>query len=558
MTQTETQYGARMLPPQSKSLTGTASTAAAQSRLLIVGTVIALVSATLGYVAHPATQVAATGTSSLSSNGGGSTSTTGTGGSTGDLTGAGAAGGSGISTGTGTSGPSISGTSGGGNSGSVGSGTSGSGTGAGGTSSTGGGCPFLTCGPLKNTDQGVTATTIKIGVLIANTSQVSAAGVNAGLAGNQEKPVKAWVNELSRLKIQGRKVVVVSQSFDVTSVSDMQAACKAMTQDQKVFAVLSTGGYDSVAQLCITKENHTPFIGTDPEPADWYQQAAPYLWSTWMNKDRIMLNNAKWLPHSGWLRPGDKVGLIYHDIPNVAPSVEKTYIPALKAQGITPEVIKLASDSQQGLAQITPAVNQFARDHVTFVIPVMNLIYKSKFQQDANSQAYHPRYDESDIYFGCSEFTTTSYDKGGQFNGTECLTSTDNPSYNAQTNAKHPSPWVKYITQVYERTYPKGYADGGDTASTQFVLAASWGSLFMLFYHAAERAGTQLTRPVWGQAMQMTGNVTQQIGYCSMSFGKGKFDGTDYLSVSQFHHEASDGLPADSFHTIKPCFKNYY
>jgi len=192
-----------------------------------------------------------------------------------------------------------------------------------------------------------------------------------------------------------------------------------------------------------------------------------------------MRNNAQWLPHSGWLRSSDKVGLIYHDIPNVAPSVEQTYLPALKAQGINPEVIKLSSDSEQGLSQITAAVNQFKRDGVTFVIPVMNLIYKSKFQQDANSQAYKPRYDESDIYFGCSAFTTTSYDKAGQFNGTRCLTSTDDRQYTEQTNAKHPSPWVKLNVGAHARsmnsTSPRTIAasTSRSNASTSAIAGSS-------------------------------------------------------------------------------------
>jgi ABC-type branched-subunit amino acid transport system substrate-binding protein len=418
----------------------------------------------------------------------------------------------------------------------------------------------LTSGPLGASDQGVTKNTIKLGFLISNTNELSAAGFKAGLAGNQQEIIKAWVDEINRNGgINGRKLTYYTQNFDVLDVNDMQAACKTMTQDQKVFSVLTTGGYDSVAQLCVAKENRTPLISTDPEPAEWYQQAAPYLWGTFMNKDRLAKNQAKWLASSGYLRRTDKVGVIYHDIPNVAPSVEKSLLPSLHANGINPvDVVKLASDSQQALSQIPNAVLDMQRKGVTFVIFEMNLIFKSQFLQQASKQQYHPRFNDSDEYFGCADFTTSAYD-ANEYDGTQCLGTTLS---GIDVKKWKETPFQKFADSVYKHDYPQGYATEGSDASNQeaqAVLNYGLGSELLMWAQAAMHAGTQLTRRLWGQAMQYTGPWLQQGIYCSLSFKPGKFDGTDKLAVVRYYANASGDYDAKKFHLLAPgCFTNYY
>jgi len=418
----------------------------------------------------------------------------------------------------------------------------------------------LSTGPLGATDQGVTKNSIKLGFLIANTSELGAAGFKAGLSGNQQEIIKAWTDEINRNGgINGRKLTYYTQDFDVLDVNDMQAACKTMTQDQKVFSVLTTGGYDSVAQLCITKENHTPLISTDPEPAAWYQEAAPYLWGTFMNKDRLAQNQAKWLSTSGYVRPTDKVGVIYHDIPNVAPSVEKSLLPSLNADGIHPvDVVKLASDTQQALSQIPNAVLDMQSKGVTFVIFEMNLIFKSQFLQQASKQQWHPRFNDSDEYFGCADFTTSAYD-ANEYNGTKCVGATlsgaDPKKYKEDT-------YQKFADSVYKHEYPQGYATEGSDPNNQLAQAVlNWGlgSELLMWAQAAMHAGTQLTRQRWGEAMEYTGNWLQQGLYCSSMFKPGKFDGADYLAITEYEAQADADYAAKKFHMLAPgCFKNYY
>lgn len=262
-----------MLPLRSRGLGG-AEPLTLHARSVIFGMALTIGAAGIGYLAHPSPKEQVLQVGSLAPGQAGV-------GSDGVVSGGGQALGT-VASGSGNGASSAAGgiAAAGGSAGSAGSAASGSAGGGGGgtTAAFAASKGQLSYGPLRATDQGVTKNGIKLGFLIANTNQLSAAGFNAGLAGDQTKIITAWMNELNRTGgVLGRKLSAYSQTFNVLDANDMQAACKTMTQDQKVFSVITTGGYDSVAQLCIAKENKTPFISTDPEPASWYKESAPYM-----------------------------------------------------------------------------------------------------------------------------------------------------------------------------------------------------------------------------------------------------------------------------------------
>ncbi|GAC1602628.1 MAG: hypothetical protein NVS3B21_30900 [Acidimicrobiales bacterium] len=441
----------------------------------------------------------------------------------------------------------------------------------GGTGSAGG--TAIPKASLTASDRGVTADTVKLGFLVANTNNLSGAGFNVGLAGDQTKIINAWAKAYNdHGGINGRKIITDVASFDVLDVNDMQAQCKKLTVDDKVFAVITTGGYDSVAQLCVAQENKTPLISTDPEPAEWHRQAAPYLWSTFMDKDRVHRNHARWMKESGYVRQGtvpctdpqqancqDRLGLMYHDIPNVAPPVEHSLIPELKRQGIAPLVTsKLVTDSNQALSEINSVVLQMKQAGVTFVVFPVNLIYKTQFMQVAEKQNYFPRYTDSDSYFGCEDFVTATYPTKS-WDHTKCLTST---ASGLRADQFKSTPFSQYADKVYKDAYPQGYATEGTDPKKQQAQQAlnySLGSEIVLWAQASTRAGAKLTRAGWGAEMGKTGNFADQVLFGNQFFAPGHEDGADKLAVVQFHAEASDGFDAAKFHLVQPgFFNNYY
>ena len=409
---------------------------------------------------------------------------------------------------------------------------------------------------LSATDQGVSDTTIKVGFLIPNLNELRAGGFNVGLAGDFTKILPAWAKELNdNGGVACRKIEFVTDTFDVLDVDDMLRACKKMVQDEKVFAVLAAGGYDSVAQLCIAKDGKTPFINPDAQPAGWYADAQPYLWTTFMTKDRMHRNHIRYLAEAGRFE-GKTVGVIYHGIPNVAPSVEQAMLPELKAAGVTPKVvIKLSSDSEQALSQINGAVLEMNRAGVDYVLFPMNLIFKTQFLQVAEGQQYFPSYTDSDHYFGCFDFTTSTY-PSKPFDRTECVT-TGPQGQTREQLLNFKKPFQDYANAVYLRANPQGYEGDQDAKDTQQALHIGTGSSVLLWAEAANRVGPQLTRPAWGEQMGRTGRFDKTITAEFWTFGPQKWDGPDRLAVTRWHAEAGDGFPERAFRLERPYFNAY-
>ncbi|MGH2759886.1 MAG: hypothetical protein ACRDKJ_10035, partial [Actinomycetota bacterium] len=417
---------------------------------------------------------------------------------------------------------------------------------------------------LTATDRGVTDKEIKLGWLIPNLNELRAAGFDVGLAGDWDKIITAWVNELNRLKMGCRKITFVKEIFDVLSVDDMLAKCRAMINDHKVFAVFTPGGYDSVAQLCVAKDGKTPFINPEPEPEGWYRQAAPYLWNMLMTKDRMHRNHIRWLAESNTLKKSHTIGVVYHDIPNVGPSVRNGMLTELRKQGFTPKrVVALSSDDEQAVAQINQVVVQFQQEGINFVLMPMNLIFKSQFQQQAEKQSYFPEYTDSDHYFGCFDFVTTAY-SAASWDRTKCVSAVDIAGFrtkDALELAKN-HPYAKYADQVYLRTYKESYDNNGesseDTANTQRALFRGTGEQVLLFKQAADRVGVDLTRPKWGASMGQTGAYCTIVRFNCLTFGPQKWDAPNDITVVQWHAEPGDGYEERRYRQIIKAFPAYY
>ena len=406
---------------------------------------------------------------------------------------------------------------------------------------------------LGATDQGVTAETIKLGVLVPNLNELELAGFPVGIAGDFDAMMDAWTNEFNRTGVACRKVTWVKRVFDVVSVDDMQRVCREMTQDEQVFSVVTPGGYDSVGQLCIAKDAKVPLINGEPEPAEWYAQSAPYLWNLSTSKDRGHINHVRYLVEKGLLTKKHKIGVVYDGVPHVAPATEKGLLPELERNGLSPtKVFKLSSDTEQALGQINQVVVDFRLAGVDFVFMPMNLIYKTQFMTAAQQQGYNPQYTESDHNFGCYDFTTTTY-PAQQYDKTICVTSTDAYGRVDLEEFADKHPFAQYADQVYFRTHEGGYhrdGKGSDGWNAQRALHISIGSMLKAWQQAADRVGPDLTRAKWGAAMGQTGDFDQCVCENPLRFEPDKWDGSTTVKGLRWHAEASDGYKERWYHEI--------
>lgn len=429
---------------------------------------------------------------------------------------------------------------------------------------------------LTASDRGVSEDTIRLGfVMMAGSSQDDDYDPEGGTPGRYTKIARTWANEINANGgVHGRQIEIVADSASIGSggTDDMIRSCKHLVKDEKVFAVVASLGFEADApQMCVAKENETPLITVDPLPAGRYPEAQPYLWCLCMNRDRVFAHWAAWLVDSGYVDPlTSVVGLIYEGLPYNAPSVENTLIPALEANGIKPvETVRLAADFEQGAAQLNNAVLQFRRANVTTVLPVMNLIYMANFMQAAEGQAYYPQYSATDLLFGTSDFAPNWITPwpGDSFNLARAITWTNSGMGPSGQMGVFGDFWgadfATYADGVYQRwnecaegiyacDQPEDPADaaltfGADLQRTQNYLV---GSKLLLFAEAATRAGPDLTRARWAEAMGSVTTWDKSAAAPLFTFGPNKWDGADLMAEVQWFRDAENGYDARRWHQV--------
>lgn len=445
---------------------------------------------------------------------------------------------------------------------------------AGGTTPAGGGGGQAAAAPstpscegaaLRATDNGVTKDAITISLLQTDLAALDAAGF--GLSTGEidyPKIIKAWENHFNASGgVACRKVVIRYDKTDL-SVDGQLASCKQLTQDVKVHAVITPGGLVAGAP-CITKDNKTPLVAALAAPNYWASEGAPYLWDVLLSQERVQLNHVQWMHDAKKINTKDThVGVVYAAEPYGGPSVEGAMIPKLKELGYRVRVGRLPFDAEQAAAQMAQVVLDFQQAGVNHVMMPVNIVYKTQFMQQAESQRYFPDYSEDDATVGCQDFLTGTY-PAESWDKTLCvgaglLNGAPNGLRPADLQAYYKgNPFAQKADKVYLATNKEGYDRGGEAPEedriAQQAVNYHLGQLFSLWAQAANRVGPELTRAAWGAAMEQTGAFGETVSPTPYSFGRGKWSGPDFIEIVQWHAAASDGYEERLYHRASDRIK---
>ena len=116
---------------------------------------------------------------------------------------------------------------------------------------------------LTATWRGVTADTITIGVTYLDIDLLKEMGMFNMTWGDQELVIHALVDDINnRGGINGRMVEVLIDKYNPIGVTEAEAACLRVTEDNEVFAVLyGFRGPAEVANVCIVDQQETILVG---------------------------------------------------------------------------------------------------------------------------------------------------------------------------------------------------------------------------------------------------------------------------------------------------------
>jgi ABC-type branched-subunit amino acid transport system substrate-binding protein len=253
--------------------------------------------------------------------------------------------------------------------------------------------------PVLTASQGVTATTIKIGVVTTNTAGLqSVKGLNLGDNQAEAQAAINWVN--GNGGVDGRRIVPFYLVFNATSdnwENDYQSLCTSATEDHHVFAVISaTIAYSKTFAACLAAHN-TPLVNSAGGVQDrvLLNELGDYSYTPGsFVLDRLVPPYLQGLHSSGFFAPGSKLGLIRVDDDPFTRVTDNILRPMLSAWGLS-LAAEADVNAQQSLgttsSQMPNIVLRFQQAGVNRVLFLDNGTLAISFVLAASSQGYTPR-----------------------------------------------------------------------------------------------------------------------------------------------------------------------
>lgn len=273
------------------------------------------------------------------------------------------------------------------------SGTSGAATGStGGTSGTGGITGPVTKGCLTApTGQGISATTITVGVILPTIGALNSA-LNIPTEAEQKKGYNAVFADLNkRGGAQCRKLVAKFYIDNPLDSSTGRAACLQIQQD-KVFAVINNL-FNSDVTTCVAQAKVPNFWYTTPH-VNAIKKYAPYILSFQADYDRLQRNYVFGAKAVGWFNGVKKIGILDQTCyPDLSSNLRTFLTQAGYPSGMWSTYNYGCSTSGTGQEpdKDTAAAVQFQGAGVTHVL---STAYgkSSQFAKAAEQQNYRPKY----------------------------------------------------------------------------------------------------------------------------------------------------------------------
>ncbi|MET7425112.1 hypothetical protein [Dactylosporangium sp. NPDC005555] len=218
---------------------------------------------------------------------------------------------------------------------------------------------------LTGTGPGVTADSVKVvfvGVDLKATASVTGfKTADAGDPARQVKAIETWVN--ANGGVAGRKMVAVYRNYEAADDSPAaeERLCNQITQDDKAFAVVLTGQFQSNARPCYATRRTLVLDATlVANDQTTFTKLAPYLWSaSYPDYDEFVRAFLGSLEASRYFAGTSKAGVVAADTPTNRSAYERLAVPQLRRLNVTPAVAWIDTTD---LGTLNAGLNQAAVD----------------------------------------------------------------------------------------------------------------------------------------------------------------------------------------------------
>lgn len=384
----------------------------------------------------------------------------------------------------------------------------------------------------RASDQGVSVDTVKIGFVAPDLGGAGAGyALGAGFLDAEElgriwRALVDWANESGG--VHGRKIEYVTATQDPLNSNSQRAACIAMAQDNKVFAVIEAGSTIGVTSMCYAEHRLPFFYGSAVTTSeDLFQKAQGYLVSSGSTGSRVLRNWTAIALDDGVLERGKgKLGIVNSECAPDPEMYDQVLKPSLRENRIAFVEARLSCDVVTAQQQAPNAILRFRQEGVDQVLMAVIYITVQNFLQQADAQRWRPAkgYLCSDMYGQCRTLYTENYSRE-QWEGTRGYTYTwsgvDDPSSYSDE--------IKKCSKIYEDAGMEPLDDINDTDTAHLTYCTH----FKLWLESARRSPVNLTRQDVVNAVQQLGEFPVAFTHRAV-FGPGKTNGGDSYAAVQW------------------------
>lgn len=382
-------------------------------------------------------------------------------------------------------------------------------------------------------ERGVGDDQVTMGVALMDTGPLGYAGYDYG---NPEDAYEAlldtWKLE-GRLPVHGRDINFAYRQYSVLSQEEQRAACTYLIQDKKAFMVASAVLF-RVGGECVAVENDTPLLISDALNEAVLERGRPYAFSLAMSDDRTLRNLAHFA-HNKDLLTGP-IGIYYNDSsPQERDILHRNFVAQLNELGYE-LAAEATTDSDDASANDALAVRQFRQAGVEVAFLFTS---REGFTQAAESQAYEPRYVDSDYNYGTTD-TGVENVNGNQWHETKAITGRRGGEQEA---GLPPTPEQQWCAENYVRYIKKEYPDDQDKQQQAEQEMSDRNSfMFQMVMHSCD-IGNSLLR-----ALEATG---PNLNHESFIAGLETFDDVPLARSGNAGFTANKHHGVDTFRTVQ-------
>ncbi len=359
--------------------------------------------------------------------------------------------------------------------------------------------PVTAGGEQTDSWTGVTKTTIKLGVAGIDPDEVRALGVAWDGPGAEEL-YQAWIDaQNDRGGVLGRNVELAFAPYLPIGDAQAEAACVALTEDDKVFA--ATGLLLGDTSLCITETHETPYIGLFGQSAERDARAkAPFL-AIEMADDLQRSAGVQSFIERGLLE-GKKVGL-YTEAQDVAVT-DGSIKPLLDDAGVDVVVSAVLDDFGDDTAAQDQALDAIvAKMQSEGVEVVLNVSNFTNVLVAFQRNGWFPE----QVLATSAQAISADFVAGSGVDASSLADVLVAAPYIPSKEELVADPLVVECVEEFNASGPEEPIDLDTIEASSLNGIANQCAAFRLFVHVAEKAGVDLTPETFGAAADALGTV---------------------------------------------------